>query len=576
MCGISGYKGTKYNPTEVVLRGISLLSYRGYDSYGVAYYCNNNISTFKSLSKNISSFQANSSHAIAHTRWSTHGIPSLNNAHPHFSEDQSVAIVHNGIIENYQELKKENITYISETDSEVIAHLFRELLDNYDVRESAFRLLKTLEGAFAIVILYSDYLIGIRKDSPLVFGIESANYYLASDPLAFSEYTANCIYFPNNSFCIINGTYNIFDSNNLEIFPKIEILDIPKVCDKGEYETYMLKEIYESPTVVKQLLERPIDLKILRECNRVILLGCGSSYYSCILGKYFLERYTDKEVSVEYASDFCFHRRKIFDNTVILAVSQSGETFDVLEAVEYCQNQGFPIYCICNVLNSSLIRRSNSYFYLNLGYEIGVCSTKAFLGQIVAFLRFALELGSREYDFSMLPSLLEQIINLDDSIKQMAGKIVSTNNMLYLGRGYGMPLASEGALKMKEISYIHSEAIHSSELKHGNIALIDQDMICIVIAGDSSKEIYQRICSNVSEVQSRKGRIFSILEKKDITLERLSEEYIELHIPECNYKEELFYICATIPLQLLAYHVARLRGCDTDKPRNLAKSCTTS
>jgi glucosamine--fructose-6-phosphate aminotransferase (isomerizing) len=584
MCGIGGCISLPHRAIHNVVKMIELLSYRGYDSKGLSYIKNNQIITHKQVGKESFNLKILPTKlAIGHTRWGTHGEVNLYNCHPHFSEDKNISIVHNGIIENYMELKfdlSKFYKFNSNTDSEVIVHLLSYYL-NYEKKsldESLSLLFQKLEGSFAVALLIDNKLIGFKRGSPLVLGIGENELFISSDPMSFVESTNQVIYLSDDSYCILsesNGEISYIIKNHISQKIEIEIqkLNISIPSDKGQYENYMQKEIFEQSTVIQNLLNKEINVEPFRNADKVILIGCGSSYYSCQLGKLFLENLSNLDVRVEYASDFCFQRFHHTPKTLIVAVSQSGETFDVLEAIKECKKSGLKIYSICNIFYSSLYRESDYFLHMELGYEIGVCSTKTFLGMVVSFLKISLSLSNDSGNLESLPNLIEHLFLQDQNIYSIAQKYYKSPNILYLGRGYGMPLAQEGALKMKEISYIHAEAIHASELKHGNIALIDKDMCCIIIGGKCDENVYSRIVSNISEIKCRKGKIISIITEEDSLIKKFSDDCIILP-NECT--SEILAICSVIPIQLLAYHFARLRGCDTDKPRNLAKSCTTA
>lgn len=576
MCGIIGYRG-KSDAINVCVNGLEKLSYRGYDSCGLGYIRDNILFTKKSLSSpsSLLDVPVNVETCIGHTRWSTHGEVSLKNCHPFLSQNGSCLVVHNGVIDNFQELRKEHsLPKNSDTDSEVAAHLLENFMGTHTLRDAVVELSKCLKGSYALLFLLKNgSLVALRSGSPLVCGYKSDQYFFSSDPLTFEE-NSDVFFIPNDSFVILESDLQFYSFSNEQIQIEPTKLIHQSYEGKKNYETYMKKEIYEQPDVINYILKCHLpEIK----GNRIILLGCGSSYYCCMLGKYFIEKYSSLDVSLEYASDFCFRDRNLPPSTVI-AVSQSGETFDVLESVEYCRNLGFPILSICNSNHSSLVRLSTNSILLGLGYEIGVCATKSFIGQLICFLRIALSFSDKNYDqeLSQIPSLVRATIQLDGVIQKIAEKYYQSPNMLYLGRTYGMCVALEGALKMKEVAYTHAEAIHASELKHGNIALIDENMVCVVIGSKSTNEISQRILTNVSEIKSRRGKIISILSSPSDKIVELSDEVILLPNVEGEIAEEIQTLLSVIPLQLLAYYIARFRGLDTDKPRNLAKCCTTA
>ncbi len=610
MCGIVGYIGEK-QAYPILIKGLKRLEYRGYDSAGVA-LLNGELNTFKKIGKvseleeYVKDKNIYGNIGIAHTRWATHGEPNDVNAHPHYSQSKNIAIIHNGIIENYSILKDELIKrgykFSSETDSEVLAFLIEDILKNEknNLAEAVRIALNQVIGAYAIVVISKtepDKLIVAKKGSPLVIGIGKGEFFIASDATPIVEYTKDVVYLNDFEFAVIkkNEALDIRTISNKKHTPYIQRLELDlSQLEKGGYEHFMLKEIYEQPRSIKDSMRGRINAaedfvvlggisdyeQKLINAKRIIIIACGTSWHAGLVGEYMLEELTRIPVEVEYASEFRYKNPIIYEEDIVLAISQSGETADTLEAIEIAKKRGATILGICNVVGSSIPRATHAGSYTHAGPEIGVASTKAFTAQITVLallsLSIALKKGTiKRSRFQQLlneliniPKLVEETLKTDEVILKIAKIFSNARNFLYLGRGYNFPVALEGALKLKEISYIHAEGYPAAEMKHGPIALIDKEMPTVVIA--TNRGTYQKVISNIQEVKARKGIIIAIVTKGDKTVKELADYVIE--IPET---EEMFVpLLATIPLQLLSYHIAVLRNCNVDQPRNLAKSVT--
>lgn len=611
MCGIVAYLGDD-NAVPLLIKGLYRLEYRGYDSAGISTIDNGELQTYKcsgkvaGLDALVEAENAFGKVGIAHTRWATHGPPNDINAHPHTSADGTISVVHNGIIENYQSwktiLQKEGFEFKSDTDTEVIAHLVQFYRDKHSVGlKEALRLtLKKVIGAYAIVCIDKnepDTLVAARKSSPLVFGIGNQSYYLASDTSPIGEYTDQFIFLEDDQIIEItraNG-YTISSLDNKVVEAKITEIDVAvEAIEKGSFPHYMLKEIYQQPETIADSMRgrySSVDgwvqlgglkdyLGRVSDIDRLIFVACGTSWHTALVAEYLIEEIARISCEVEYASEFRYRNPIISEKDMVIAISQSGETADTLAALKLAKDKGAFTYGIVNVVGSSIARVTDSGTYTHAGPEIGVASTKAFTSQLSVLTLMALQLGRHNGHLSqeecnsylecisLLPSKASQILAQDDKIRYIAGEIKSANNALYLGRGYNFPVALEGALKLKEISYIHAEGYPAAEMKHGPIALIDIYMPVIVIA--TNEGIYEKILSNIEEVKARKGVIISIVNEGDERVKGISDYCIE--IPPI--KEALSPILSVIPLQLLAYHIAVMRGCNVDQPRNLAKSVT--
>jgi glucosamine--fructose-6-phosphate aminotransferase (isomerizing) len=604
MCGIVGVTGNN-KAAEILLEGLKRLEYRGYDSAGIAIVRPDGQHTvkeqgkIKNLEKRLEGEDMSGTCGIAHTRWATHGAPNAVNAHPHQSGD--VALVHNGIIENYGALKvqltKQGHTFQSETDTEVLVHLIDELYDG-DLVHAVQQALGLVEGAFGIAVTHKDHpdlIVGARKGSPLVVGVGDGENYLASDVAAIMGHTRNVIYLDDGEMVTLRPegiqTMNI---NNEAITKEIQEItwDLDQI-QKGGYEHFMLKEIMEQPQTIRdafrgRILPESGDVKLggirltdweLRNIRRIVILACGTSWHAALVGEYLIEEYAHIPVEVEYASEFRYRSPIIEPGTLCLVISQSGETIDTLEAMREAGRKGAKIMGITNVVGSTIARESECGVYIHAGPEIGVASTKAFTGQVTILALFAILLGRRNIlnadrgrkmleELERVPSLVQKVLDQSDAIKEIAKVYANHRNCLYLGRGVNFPIALEGALKLKEISYIHAEGYPAAEMKHGPIALIDPEMPVVVIATKDGS--YDKIVGNVQEVRARDGKIISIVTEGDKDIVELSDHVIT--IPDCqNFWMPLLSV---IPLQLLAYHIAVLRGEDVDQPRNLAKAVT--
>ncbi len=611
MCGIVAYIGYR-EACPVVLKGLKRLEYRGYDSAGVALLgADKQFKIYKKSGKvadlegSIGSQDTSATTGMGHTRWATHGVPNDVNAHPHMSGSGKFSIIHNGIIENYASLKaalvKRGHEFKSETDTEVLIHLIEEVYDNNDATfEEAVRMsLTQVIGAYAIVILSNqdpNYLIGARKGSPMVIGIGDKEHFIASDATPFVEYTRNVIYLNDGEMAIIhNNALTIKTIDNTIKTPYIQELEINlESIEKGGYEHFMIKEIFEQSRSILDSFRGRIHISDgnismagidkyedkFKNLQRIIIVGCGTSWHAGLVGEYMFEDFARIPVEVEYASEFRYRNPVIDERDFVIAISQSGETADTLAALELAKSRGATIFGVCNVVGSSIPRLTDAGAYTHAGPEIGVASTKAFTAQVTALLLMALSVAQKRgtitnqrlrelmVEIETLPSKVEKVLLTDAQTKLIAEEFKNTQNALYLGRGYGFPIALEGALKLKEISYIHAEGYPAAEMKHGPIALIDEEMPVIVIATQHSN--YEKVVSNIQEVKARKGKVIAIATEGDTHLASMADHVI--YIPDCE--EAMLPLIATIPLQLLSYHIAVLRGCNVDQPRNLAKSVT--
>ncbi|HLO55840.1 MAG TPA: glutamine--fructose-6-phosphate transaminase (isomerizing) [Saprospiraceae bacterium] len=610
MCGIVAYIGTQ-QAYPIIVEGLKRLEYRGYDSAGIS-ILNGAIKTVKKKGK-VSKLEAAAKDkdvtgfvGIGHTRWATHGKPDDLNAHPHLSGNGRLALIHNGIIENYSTLKKAlseiGHTFLSETDTEVLVHLIEEYQKREDLTlsQAVRRALEKAVGAYAIVVIdreNPDVIVGARKSSPLVMGIGEDEYFLASDASPIIKYTNKVIYLNDEEIVTIHkdGHYEIINLSNEVQQPIVHELDLKlEELEKEGYDHFMLKEIYQQPTTIRESMRGRIDahdgwvlvggmqqyINRIMNAKRIIFAACGTSWHSALVAEYIIEELARIPVEVEYASELRYRNPIINSDDVVIAISQSGETADTLAALELAKEKGALIYGIVNVVGSSIARITHCGSYTHAGPEIGVASTKAFTSQLTVLTLMALNLGYRRgtisedyfrqlaYALESIPDKVEKVLQQNEKIKFIAGEIKDVNNALYLGRGYNFPVALEGALKLKEISYIHAEGYPAAEMKHGPIALIDENMPVIVIA--TNKSAYDKVASNIQEVKARKAIVISIVSEGDTKIKEMSDYTIE--IPETE--EPLTPLLSVIPLQLLAYHIAVLRGCDVDQPRNLAKSVT--
>lgn len=612
MCGIVAYIG-RNEAYPVVIKGLKRLEYRGYDSAGVAILHKQQLNVYKRVGKvqNLEDFAATQDclgHAgIGHTRWATHGEPSDVNSHPHTSMDGKIALIHNGIIENYDVLKKELLKngyqFKSETDTEVVVHLidYIQKKENVWYGEALRLALNHVVGAYAIVAISSDYpnrLVAARKSSPLVVGIGADGaYYCASDATPIVEYTKKVVYLNDEEVAVIDldeglKLYDIADQQKTPFFQELE-LEL-EALEKGGYEHFMLKEIHEQPRSIQDCFRgrlnceeawvalggiRDYEQKMI-SANRLIIVACGTSWHAGLVGEYLIEDLARINVEVEYASEFRYRNPILNENDVVIAISQSGETADTLAALELAKSKGATILGICNVVGSSIARITDAGSYTHAGPEIGVASTKAFTAQVTVLTLMALSLAHKKGTLSeskfrqllaeleAIPEKVKRVLETDAAIEKIAETYKDAANALYLGRGSSFPVALEGALKLKEISYIHAEGYPAAEMKHGPIALIDENMPIIVIATHGTS--YEKVVSNIQEVKARKGKVIAIVTEGDEQVRHMADHIIE--IPEVD--EFLVPLLATIPLQLLSYHIAVMRGCNVDQPRNLAKSVT--
>jgi glucosamine--fructose-6-phosphate aminotransferase (isomerizing) len=612
MCGIVGYIGHR-DAYPIIIKGLKRLEYRGYDSAGITLY-GNQVKLAKTKGKVFDLEQLMSTQdlqasalGLGHTRWATHGIPSNVNSHPHTSNSGNISIVHNGIIENYAAIKKvltdNGFTFSSETDTEVLVNLieFIKISQNVKVGQAVQIALNQVVGAYAIAVFDSERpheVVVAKLGSPLAIGIGKDEYFIASDASPFIEYTNRTIYLEDNEMAVISRKkgfkmYSIADDKT--VTPKIQEIQLSlEKIEKGGFDHFMLKEIHEQPTAITDTFrgrllvkEQKVNilgieqhLDVFQQADRITIIACGTSWHAGLVAEYLFEDAVRIPVEVEYASEFRYRNPIIRKGDVVIAISQSGETADTLAAIKLAKEKGAFVFGVCNVVGSSIARETNSGAYTHAGPEIGVASTKAFTTQLTVFTMMALRLGQLKGTIDKdnfnrvatqlvsLPSQVQTVLKYDALIKKIAAAYKDATNFLYLGRGYNFPAALEGALKLKEISYIHAEGYPAAEMKHGPIALIDENMPVVVIA--TNKGHYEKIVSNVQEIKSRNAKIISIVTKGDESVKLLSDHVIE--IPEVT--EALVPILASIPLQLLSYHIAVMRGCNVDQPRNLAKSVT--
>lgn len=612
MCGIVGYIGEK-EAYPILIKGLSRLEYRGYDSAGTALLnVDGGLNVYKTKGKvaDLDAFckdkDVSGTVGIAHTRWATHGEPSSINAHPHYSESKNLAIIHNGIIENYADLKKKlqakGLTFRSDTDTEVLVQLveYIQTKKNFDLLTSVQLALHEVIGAYAVALLDKrepGQIIAACRQSPLVIGIGKDEFFLASDASPIIEYTDKVVYLEDGSIAVMKKCEELKVVNilNRELCPKIQTVDLDLgQIEKGGFPHFMLKEIFEQPECLTNCMRGRVNVeatnvtlsavidykKQLLAAKRIIIVGCGTSWHAGLIGKQIIESLCRIPVEVEYASEFRYRHPVVTKEDVVIAISQSGETADTLAAVKLAKSCGAFIYGICNVIGSSIPRATDTGSYIHVGPEIGVASTKAFTGQVTVLTMLALAL-SREKgmisddtyygivkELSLIPKKMEETLELNERIASLSRIFTYARNFLYLGRGYNYPVAMEGALKLKEISYIHAEGYPAAEMKHGPIALIDSDMPVVVIATRNS--MYEKVLSNIQEIKARKGKVIALVTKGDETISKIVDETIELP----DTQECLEPLLATIPLQLLAYHIAVCKGKNVDQPRNLAKSVT--
>ena len=611
MCGIVGYVGNK-QAYPIVIKGLKRLEYRGYDSAGISVGNNDRHIILKEKGK-VADLEAyaneknvSGSICIGHTRWATHGVPSRMNAHPHVSGDGKLSLIHNGIIENYESIKKALInkghSFKSDTDTEVLVHLIEEIKNHekVDLFEAVRLALNKVVGAYAIIVMEigeNNEFVVARQGSPLVIGIGEGEYFVASDASPIIEYTREVVYLDDGEIARINKEkrLEIKSKSNVLKSPFIEELELSlDAIEKGGFSSFMLKEIFEQPKSVIDTLRGRINPKNneitlggiseyeqkIINANRIIIVACGTSWHAGLIGEYLFEDLARVSVEVEYASEFRYRNPIINENDIVLAISQSGETADSLAALKLAKEKGATLLGICNVVGSSIPRLTHAGSYTHAGPEIGVASTKAFTTQIIVLTLMALRIAHKKgtitnkkyheiiIELQLIPKKIEQILKKNDLIESIAREFKDATNFLYLGRGYNFPVALEGALKLKEISYIHAEGYPAAEMKHGPIALIDKEMPIVVIA--TKKGNYSKVVSNIQEVKARGGRLIAIVTKGDTTVTKLADYIIE--IPSCF--DGLSPLLTNIPLQLLSYHIALMRGCNVDMPRNLAKSVT--
>ena len=612
MCGIVGYLGKK-EAYPILIKGLKRLEYRGYDSAGVALEnVDGDLNVYKAKGK-VSDLEAycvdkniTGTVGIAHTRWATHGEPSSVNAHPHYSESKNLAIIHNGIIENYADIKKnlidKGVTFRSDTDTEVLVQLIEYIQNrkNLDLLTAVQVALHQVIGAYAIAILDKsapNQIIAARKQSPLVVGIGEDEFFLGSDASPIIEYTDKVVYLDDGNIAVmrLGEELKVVSILNEEQQLEIKTVDIDLgQIEKGGYPHFMLKEIFEQPDCLTNCMRGRVNVEAdhvtlsalidyrrqLLNAKRILIVACGTSWHAGLIGKQIIETLCRVPVEVEYASEFRYRNPVVTEDDVVIAISQSGETADTLAAVQLAKSKGAFIYGICNAIGSSIARATDTGTYIHVGPEIGVASTKAFTGQVTVLTMFALALAEAKgtverqmyldivKQLSEIPAKIEEVLKTNDKVADLARTFTYARNFLYLGRGFSYPVALEGALKLKEISYIHAEGYPAAEMKHGPIALIDSDMPVVVVATKTA--LYEKVLSNIQEIRARKGRVIALVTEGDETIAKIADEVIELpDVMEC-----LEPLVATIPLQLLAYHIAVCKGKDVDQPRNLAKSVT--
>lgn len=613
MCGIVGYIGNR-NAYPIIVKGLERLEYRGYDSAGIALYDGTKINLSKTKGK-VSDLKAKSEAenvtvgtlGIGHTRWATHGVPNDVNAHPHYSNSGELVIIHNGIIENYEALKKalakRGYTFKSDTDTEVLINLIEDIKIKEKVKlgKAVQIALNQVVGAYAIAVFDQtkpDEIVVARLGSPLAIGVGDDEFFIASDASPFIEYTNNAIYLEDEQMAIVRRgrdvkVRKIKDDSIVPLYVQELQLNLEQI-EKGGYDHFMLKEIYEQPNAIRDTYRGRLrvnegiikmssiddNLEKFVNANRIIIVACGTSWHAGLVAEYIFEDLARVPVEVEYASEFRYRNPIITPKDVVIAISQSGETADTLAAVKLAKQHGAFVFGVCNVVGSSIARETHSGAYTHAGPEIGVASTKAFTTQITVLTLLALQLAKSKgtitkaelhkylSELESIPEKVEKCLTNDEHVKNISSIYKNATNCLYLGRGYNFPVALEGALKLKEISYIHAEGYPAAEMKHGPIALIDEQMPVIVIA--TRKGHYEKVVSNIQEIKARKGKIIAVVTQGDVDVKALADHVIE--VPETS--EFLSPLLTTIPLQLLSYHIAVMRGCNVDQPRNLAKSVT--
>lgn len=613
MCGIVGYIGTK-DATPILLKGLKRLEYRGYDSAGLATINQaNQLAVYKTkgkvadLARYIQGKDTSGTIGIAHTRWATHGEPSDINAHPHYSQSGQLALIHNGIIENYPVLKetllREGYTFQSDTDTEVLVQWieYMRTTRNTDLFHAVQLALTQVVGAYAIAVIQQndpDTMVAARKSSPLLIGIGEGEYFLASDASPVIEYTKKVVYLNDQEVVCLRRDREPEFYNLQQVEKDHRIIELELTLsqlEKGGYPHFMLKEIFQQPHTLRECMRGRVNVEnnsvtlsgILdhrerfEKARRIIIVACGTSWHAGLIGKYLIETFARLPVEVEYASEFRYRNPVLFPDDIVVAISQSGETADTLAAVELAHSRDVFVYGVCNVVGSSIPRRTHSGSYTHAGPEIGVASTKAFTAQVTVLALMALSIARVRRSLTKarfeklvaalaaIPAKMEETLQTSDFIREFSGIFTYARNFIYLGRGYNYPVALEGALKLKEISYIHAEGYPAAEMKHGPIALIDQEMPVVVVA-PNNKTMYDKVVSNIHEIKARQGRVVAIVTRGDTVIRDLADYSIE--IPDA---EECFVpLLAVIPLQLLAYYIATIKGCNVDQPRNLAKSVT--
>jgi len=611
MCGIVGYIG-KQQAYPILIKGLQRLEYRGYDSAGIALMHDGNLNVYKAKGKVVDLVRfaeqqdIQGTIGIAHTRWATHGEPNQVNAHPHYSQSEELALIHNGIIENYavlkEGLKKHGFTFNSETDTEVLIQLIEYVKksNNVDLTTAVQLALNQVVGAYAIAVIEKgkpDIIVAARKGSPLVVGIGEGEFFIASDATPIVEYTNQVVYVGDEEIVTLerDKEIKIKTISNVEKTPEIKKLEMTlSQLEKGGFPHFMIKEIFEQPQTLSDSMRGRVNVdennitlsgfidnkeKFLN-AKRIIITACGTSWHAGLIGMYAIEEFARIPVEVEYSSEFRYRKPVINKDDIVIPISQSGETADTLAAVELAKSKGAFIFGICNVVGASIPRNTHSGCYTHAGPEIGVASTKAFTAQVTVLTMLALIIGREKgtlseeqylrtvQELGRIPEKIKYILNQNDAIAQFAKTFTYAQNFIYMGRGYNFPVALEGALKLKEISYIHAEGYPAAEMKHGPIALISQEMPVVVIA--TSAGMYDKVVSNIQEIKARKGKIISVITEGDTVVKNLSDYSIS--IPDTE--ECLVPLLAAIPLQLMAYHIAVVKGCDVDQPRNLAKSVT--
>jgi glutamine---fructose-6-phosphate transaminase (isomerizing) len=609
MCGIVAYVGHR-QASDIIIKGLKRLEYRGYDSAGIA-LLNKGLNVYKKkgkvseLENFIKGQNLNSTIGMGHTRWATHGEPNDENAHPHYSATKKLAIIHNGIIENYSSLKQDLLRkghqFLSETDTEVFIHFIEDIKEKEGCSlDEAVRLALTkVVGAYAIVVMSLEdptLLVAARKGSPLVVGVGKGEFFMASDATPIIEYTNEVVYLNDQEIAVVNnGKLTIKNTSNLPLTPYVQTVDLElEAIEKGGFEHFMIKEIFEQPRSIKDCMRGRLDsgsgrlvlgglrdyINKLVNADRILIVACGTSWHAGLVAEYFFEEFCRIPVEVEYASEFRYRNPIIREGDVLIAISQSGETADTLAAIDLAKSKGAIIFGVCNVVGSSIPRATHAGAYTHAGPEIGVASTKAFTAQLTVLNMIALSVAQRKgtiteqkfhelmVEMENIPAKVEKALKLNSQIQSIADEFKDARNFLYLGRGYNFPVALEGALKLKEISYIHAEGYPAAEMKHGPIALIDEEMPVVFIATKDSS--YEKVVSNIQEVKARKGRVIAIVTEGDTHIPKMAEFVIE--VP--HTLESLMPLVSVIPLQLLSYHIAVMRGCNVDQPRNLAKSVT--